>query len=347
MSDHFYPPFPCCGGLAFHRDDCSTRNPAPPATSDERCPRCSATITDDGCECSPEEVAVAARAEVANLHAQLAAAQARVAEVERELRETGDEIDALHDDIAEHLPSYVLDDGTDEPANVRETIEYAGDEIKRLTSALAAKDAEIERLKQERDTTRSHLQALLSDPATGYAKLVERQRDHEIQAREEFRNLYLNAIARAEKAEAAHETTKGKLAVAESGWDASQNALRLAHEATKRLLQAENAQATKDQIDIENLQARASTAERDLEAARGRIATAFQVLAGVSGTSNEDDDHIARSKAILADDHVCGTGQHPFGAPGCEYHDHHCEACHEKALCTKAECVPPPVEVKS
>jgi hypothetical protein len=52
------------------------------ATSDERCPRCSATITDDGCECSPEEVAVAARAEVANLHAQLAAAQ-RVVEAAR------------------------------------------------------------------------------------------------------------------------------------------------------------------------------------------------------------------------------------------------------------------------
>jgi hypothetical protein len=29
---------------------------------------------------------------------------------------------------------------------------------------------------------------------------------------------------------------------------------------------------------------------------------------------------------------------HNFGEPGCENHDHHCEFCHEKGICTKAEC---------
>lgn len=28
MSGREFPPFPCCGGVAFHRDDCSTEGPA-------------------------------------------------------------------------------------------------------------------------------------------------------------------------------------------------------------------------------------------------------------------------------------------------------------------------------
>jgi hypothetical protein len=115
MSDHFYPPFPCCGGLAFHRDDCSTRNPAPPATSDERCPRC------DRANCKREErrqdherlqsfnteieyqaekaacddEAVDWRARALDLQAQRAAAQARVAEVERDLEAARERIESL------------------------------------------------------------------------------------------------------------------------------------------------------------------------------------------------------------------------------------------------------------
>lgn len=51
----------------------------------------------------------------------------------------GAELETLTDDIDEHLPQYVLDDGTDEPANERERIEHAGAEIVRLR-------AEVERL---------------------------------------------------------------------------------------------------------------------------------------------------------------------------------------------------------
>ena len=40
-----------------------------------------------------------------------------------------------------------------------------------------------------------------------------------------------------------------------------------------------------------------------------------------------------------ADQHRCGIGGlHEFGAPGCEYHDHHCGECHRRGVCTKAEC---------
>jgi hypothetical protein len=36
--------------------------------------------------------------------------------------------------VREHLPAYALDDGTDDEANERERVEYAGDEIKRLAA---------------------------------------------------------------------------------------------------------------------------------------------------------------------------------------------------------------------
>ena len=52
------------------------------------------------------------------------------------LRDAGEEIATLHNDIDEHLPAYTLDDGTDDEANERERIEYAGDEIRSLKIAL-------------------------------------------------------------------------------------------------------------------------------------------------------------------------------------------------------------------
>jgi len=46
----------------------------------------------------------------------------------------------------------------------------------------------------------------------------------------------------------------------------------------------------------------------------------------------------ARETPGDADEHACGTGgRHRFGDPGCEYHNHHCEACHGKGLCTAHE----------
>lgn len=39
---------------------------------------------------------------------------------------------------------------------------------------------------------------------------------------------------------------------------------------------------------------------------------------------------------------LCGTMSefHKMGEhPDCEYFEHHCEACHEKKLCTKTECL--------
>lgn len=38
----------------------------------------------------------------------------------------------------------------------------------------------------------------------------------------------------------------------------------------------------------------------------------------------------------------CGCGMpsdvHAFGSPGCEYHDHHCDNCHERGNCTSLSC---------
>jgi len=38
----------------------------------------------------------------------------------------------------------------------------------------------------------------------------------------------------------------------------------------------------------------------------------------------------------------CGTCMVPHAPgkhPDCEMYDHHCESCHERKICTKAECV--------
>lgn len=48
--------------------------------------------------------------------------------------DNANDADQLRDAIDEFLPDYVLDDGTDEPANHVETIEFAGDDIRRLES---------------------------------------------------------------------------------------------------------------------------------------------------------------------------------------------------------------------
>lgn len=60
----------------------------------------------------------------------------------------------LEEDVREHLPEYVLDDGTGDEANERERIEYAGAEIVRLRRERDEACAEIERLRAERDVMR-------------------------------------------------------------------------------------------------------------------------------------------------------------------------------------------------
>lgn len=58
----------------------------------------------------------------------------------------GAELDQLQVDIDEHLPEYRYDDGCGgtEPANHRETIEYAGQEIRRLRAGIDKRDAALD-----------------------------------------------------------------------------------------------------------------------------------------------------------------------------------------------------------
>lgn len=70
--------------------------------------------------------------------AALAAAREENERLKTLASDEANDTDELRDAIDEFLPDYVLDDGTDEPANHVETIEYAGDEIRRLTRELAA-----------------------------------------------------------------------------------------------------------------------------------------------------------------------------------------------------------------
>lgn len=66
-----------------------------------------------------------------------------LASAEREL----DEAAALSDAITEHLPEYTLDDGTDEPANDIERVEFAGLEIARLRAKVASAERERDELR--------------------------------------------------------------------------------------------------------------------------------------------------------------------------------------------------------
>lgn len=74
------------------------------------------------------------------LEAQRDAARAQLAEAERHLEDSEEELGSLKEAITEHLPQYTVDDGTSEPddATEWERLEYAGDELKRLGAQLAA-----------------------------------------------------------------------------------------------------------------------------------------------------------------------------------------------------------------
>jgi len=108
-----------------------------------------------------------------------------------EARDLDEALEVLEAEIDEHLPEYVLDDGTDEPANARERVEYAG--------------AEIERLRRERDEAREALRLSVSaweaagmQGRSAHDGLLALQRRAEQTERERD-----EAIARAERAEAA------------------------------------------------------------------------------------------------------------------------------------------------
>ena len=70
--------------------------------------------------------------------AKIKVAEEKASDIESDYDDLHEVVETLRADIDEHLPAYVLEDGTDEEANYRERIEYAGDEIKRHSTALAA-----------------------------------------------------------------------------------------------------------------------------------------------------------------------------------------------------------------
>lgn len=78
----------------------------------------------------------AARAEAARWKERAEAAEAELRKTTGFLADAEHDLELLEDDIEEHLPSYLLDDGTNEAANHRERIEYAGADIRELTAKL-------------------------------------------------------------------------------------------------------------------------------------------------------------------------------------------------------------------
>ena len=75
----------------------------------------------------------------------------------RERDEIFSELELLKEDIDENLPNYVLDDGTDEPANDSERIEYAGDEIKRLGKYIVALEKRADGYTQKNEVLRRQI----------------------------------------------------------------------------------------------------------------------------------------------------------------------------------------------
>jgi chromosome segregation ATPase len=64
--------------------------------------------------------------------AKLKLSEEKASDIESDYDDLHEVVETLRADIEEHLPTYVLDDGTGDEANYRERIEYAGDDIRRL-----------------------------------------------------------------------------------------------------------------------------------------------------------------------------------------------------------------------
>ena len=78
---------------------------------------------------SPED---AVRAAVESVVAERDEARQSLVERTAEREALAERVSALEEDVRDHLPEYVLEDGTGDAATARERIEYAGDEIRRL-----------------------------------------------------------------------------------------------------------------------------------------------------------------------------------------------------------------------
>jgi chromosome segregation ATPase len=64
--------------------------------------------------------------------AKLKLSEEKASDIESDYDDLHEVVETLRADIEEHLPTYVLDDGTGDEANYRERIEFAGDDIRRL-----------------------------------------------------------------------------------------------------------------------------------------------------------------------------------------------------------------------
>lgn len=91
-------------------------------------------------------------------------AGAEVARLRTLLDDDEHELDLLKADIDEHLPEYGLDDGTDDPANERERVEYAGQELKSLRGEVARLRTRNEALERVAEAARTSCVCLVPHP---------------------------------------------------------------------------------------------------------------------------------------------------------------------------------------
>ena len=77
--------------------------------------------------------------ELVDWRARAIAAESELAAADKATEDVAEELETLRDDIAEHLPAYDLGEegGESEPANPREVVEYAGDELRRAKLRIA------------------------------------------------------------------------------------------------------------------------------------------------------------------------------------------------------------------
>jgi hypothetical protein len=106
-------------------------------------------------------------------HGERGAARAEVARLQALLDDDASDLESLRADIEEHLPAYVLDDGTDEEANHGERVEYAGRALR--IASLAA-----ERLASRLALAMAWRAAACEDVADAreYAEAYRRDRDY-------------------------------------------------------------------------------------------------------------------------------------------------------------------------
>ena|GEM_PF-5916611 len=109
--------------------------------------------------------------------AKLKLAEEKASDIESDYDDLHEVVETLRADIDEHLPTYVLDDGTDEEANYRERIEFAGDDIRRLEHELRLShefaERSITRAKESEDAALASLAAAEAERDRAVAKVRE------------------------------------------------------------------------------------------------------------------------------------------------------------------------------